>query len=285
MTFREADPMAWAFHRNTSRWPRVWEAPAVSESPEPPKEYPHAPILALPLPRFPATSLEDAVAGRSSCRSFSGAAIGQVDVSTLLGAAYGVQGRLWLSDAELLERPVPSAGGLYPLELYLLANRVDGLPAGIFHYASHSHRLEVLVRSPVASHMLGQLFLGQPYASDAAAVVLLTAVVARSLKKYGDRGYRYVLMEAGHVAQNLNLTAVALGLGSCNLGGFYDDALADLLGLDTDDEIPLYGVALGRPAVDDRAAGRNREDDIGQCTVPMPSTRPSGVAATSSRDE
>jgi SagB-type dehydrogenase family enzyme len=87
---------------------------------------------------------------------------------------------------------------------------------------------------------------------DAAVIVVLTTVLERSLWKYGDRGYRYQLLEAGHVAQNLNLVATALGLGSFNIGGFFDSDLANLLGLDIEEEIPLYGIALGTPFTDDR---------------------------------
>jgi SagB-type dehydrogenase family enzyme len=83
-------------------------------------------------------------------------------------------------------------------------------------------------------------------------VVVITAVPGRSLWKYGDRGYRYLLLEAGHAAQNLNLAAVEAGLGCCNLGGFFDEELAGLLLVDTEEEMPLYAVAVGVPASSDR---------------------------------
>jgi SagB-type dehydrogenase family enzyme len=89
--------------------------------------------------------------------------------------------------------------------------------------------------------------MGQPVACDAGVVLLIAADVQRLLRKYGDRGYRYILFEAGHVAQNLNLVAGALGLGSCNLGGFFDQELGHLLQLDAESEIALYGVAIGVP--------------------------------------
>lgn len=92
-------------------------------------------------------------------------------------------------------------------------------------------------------------------------VVVLSAVLARSLPKYGDRGYRYLLLEAGHVGQNLDLVASALGLGAVNLGGFYDDELARLLCLDPEWEIPLYATAIGVPTADDRMAQRRHPFD------------------------
>ena len=100
------------------------------------------------------------------------------------------------------------------------------------------------------------MFLGQPYLVNAAAIVLITAVVQRSLWKYEDRGYRYILLEAGHAAQNLNLCAEGLGLASLNLGGFFDEDVMALLKLDQDREIVLYGVALGKAAIDDRCERR-----------------------------
>jgi nitroreductase len=99
----------------------------------------------------------------------------------------------------------------------------------------------------------------QPYVGDASAIVLYTAVLERSLWKYTDRGYRYILFETGHVAQNVNLVAESLGLGSLNLGGFFDDQIAAFLGIDTDEEVPLYATALGVPADRDRSVIRRPE--------------------------
>ena len=95
------------------------------------------------------------------------------------------------------------------------------------------------------------------FLTSAAVVVVVSFVPGRSLVKYGDRGYRYALLEAGHLVQNLNLAAVALGIGTVNLGGFYDDELAGLLRIDPETEICLYASACGRPArPGDRMASR-----------------------------
>jgi SagB-type dehydrogenase family enzyme len=96
--------------------------------------------------------------------------------------------------------------------------------------------------------MVTYLFMGQPCVADAAAVLVLSAVAARSLGKYGDRGYRYLLLEAGHVGQNIALTAAGLDLGALALGGFHDDELAALLAIDPEHEVPLLAVAVGVPA-------------------------------------
>ncbi len=100
------------------------------------------------------------------------------------------------------------------------------------------------------------MFLGQPYLVQAAAIVVITAVVERSLWKYDDRGYRYIMLEAGHVAQNINLCAAGLGLASLNLGGFFDEDVMALLKLDPDRELVLYGIALGHSEVADRLESR-----------------------------
>lgn len=256
MTFRETDPVAWSFHRNTSRWPFHPPPPGGSEHPQAPKEYLGVPLQRLPPPGPPEAGLAEAIAARVSCRRFADEPVGLDQLSTVLAAAYGVSGHAVVGESELLERPVPSGGGLYPLELYVLARRVDGVAAGVHHYAPLHHGLERLGDGPVPAGVVAELFLGQPYVGDAALVVVLAAVVRRCLEKYGDRGYRYLLFEAGHAAQNLNLTAAALGLGTCNLGGFFDADLADLLGLDIEAEVPLYGIAVGRPSTTDRSQVR-----------------------------
>ena len=253
--FRKTSPLAWTFHRNTSRWPYNMRAMPDTQGqvlPSPYKEYFNVPVFPLPDSQFPPTTLQQAIAERRSCRRFSSVPLKTLELATLLKAAYGIEGRIFFGDQEFLERPVPSGGGLYPLELYLLVQRAEDFEPGIYHYAVLSHALEQLRALQLPRQFIADLFLGQPYLADAAAIAVLATVLDRSLWKYGDRGYRYILLEAGHVAQNLNLVAAALGLGSFNLGGFFDNDLANLLGLDIEEEVPLYGVALGTPATADR---------------------------------
>ncbi len=138
---------------------------------------------------------------------------------------------------------------------------VDGLDPGVYHYVPAAHGLELVRAVELPPAFLAYLFMGQPWVADAAVVAVISFVGARSLTKYGDRGYRYALLEAGHTMQNLNLAVAALGLGAVNLGGFYDDELAVLCGIDIEQEIPLYCCALGRPVADpsDRMAMRALE--------------------------
>jgi SagB-type dehydrogenase family enzyme len=254
--FRSDHPVAWSFHRNTSRWlHNSLETVAATEAaPRPPKEFPDAPFT--PLPAHHHTDLDRRLAGRASCRRFATEAVPLADLGDVLHAGYGVTGSAVLGPLEFLERPVPSGGALYPLELYCIVRAVSDLEPGIYHYAPVTDGLEQLRTVALPARFLTYLFMGQQLAADAAAIAVITAVPGRSLPKYGDRGFRYQLIEAGHVAQNLTLAAGDKHIGSCSLGGFFDDELAALLTVDTDYEVALYALALGYPAVRDRQQQR-----------------------------
>ena len=220
------------------------------------KEYLGTEPICLPEPLALSSTLQDCITGRVSCRHFSDQPMNLSQLSTVAKATYGIRGRSYFDGYELLERPVPSGGGLYPLELYFVVRNVEKIDPGIYHYAPLVHGLETIRSLEVPRQFLGEIFLWQPYVGDASVVVLCTAVLERSLWKYDDRGYRYILFEAGHVAQNVNLVAESLGLGSLNLGGFFDDRIAALLDIDIDQEVPLYGTALGVAAHGDRSVIR-----------------------------
>lgn len=256
---RDAHPLAWTFHRNTSRFAFNTLETDEGHYQSAPKEYPSAPFRPLPPPRVLHASLQEVLQRRVTCRCYASTSLALDDLSTLLVAAYGITGRTTFGSLEFLERPVPSAGGLYPLELYVLARRVEKIEPGIYHYAVVGHGLEQVREVLVPRALNDYLFMGQHYATDAAATVVIAAEGGRTLGKYGDRGYRYVLLEAGHCAQNLNLAAVALGLGTCNLGGFFDQELGHLMTLDPEREVPLYGVAVGLPATSDKDSQRGIE--------------------------
>jgi SagB-type dehydrogenase family enzyme len=247
--FRTAYPVAWSFHRNTCYWRyQIGNAPVLSEPVSPFKEYPEQPLVPLPAAQDLTSPLGETIRARFSCRQFLDNPLPLSILATLLHTCYGIQGRVPLGDDELLARPVPSAGALYPLEIYLLVRHVIDLRPGLYHYAVPAQALELLNVDPVPPVRLTEIFMGQSYAADAAVVLVLTALPARSLWKYADRGYRLILLEAGHLVQTLNLASAALGWGSVNLGGFLDMALGDLLGLDNELEVPLYAIAVGRPA-------------------------------------
>jgi SagB-type dehydrogenase family enzyme len=145
------------------------------------------------------------------------------------------------------ERPTPSAGALYPIELYLVTRSISGLPDGLYHYDALSHQLELRREGPLYD-TLADLCLGQPMVSRANLTVVLTANCQRTMWKYGQRGYRYVWLDAGHLAQNLCLTATAEALGAVTVGAFFDAELNILLDLPAGEEDAVYIVCIGQPA-------------------------------------
>jgi SagB-type dehydrogenase family enzyme len=196
--------------------------------------------FALPAPRADgATALERALAQRRSVRGFADRPLALADAGQLLWAAQGV------SDAARGLRTAPSAGGLYPLSLWLVAGRVDGLPAGAYRYDPPSHRLARQAGGDLRAGLAGAT-RDQRWVGDAPATVVIVARPARTAARYGARSDRFVAMEAGAAAQNLLLQAVALGLGATLVGAFDDAVLRRLLPL-ADDEQPLAIVALGHP--------------------------------------
>jgi SagB-type dehydrogenase family enzyme len=228
------------FHRATSRpGPGPPERVVRERRQEPPREYASAPLV-----RFPPPTDRHA---RRSCRAFAATPVALAHLGEVLHAAYGITGHRDAGQIDILERSVPSAGALYPLELYLLVHRAEGLASGRYHYAPVHHGLELLGPDLPATQA-ADLFYGQDIAAAAAVVVIVAAVLERITWKYGDRGYRYALFEAGHAAQSLDAAASARSLGTCHLGAFRDEALAATLGLDPEGEPPLYATALGPPA-------------------------------------
>jgi SagB-type dehydrogenase family enzyme len=236
--------LAWWFHAGTSYVASSPPSPSTAASAERPDE----PLLALPPPTGLRTSLDAAIAGRASCRRFSGTPLTLEEVSTLLHVAYGATGHTAVAGFEFELRPVPSAGARYPLEIHLVVWSVAGVRPGTYRYRPFGHGLEH-TGGHVSPEAGCDLFLGQRYLATAGALTVVTATVQTCLARYGDRGYRYLLLEAGHVAQNLNLATSALGLGSLNLGGFLDRSLGETLHLTV--QVPLYGVAVGRRSTDD----------------------------------
>jgi SagB-type dehydrogenase family enzyme len=204
------------------------------------------PTIELPAPLRPPMPIMDAIAARRSMRDFDAAPLGLEEVATLLHAGYGVVE--WLPTPSPSEpqgrRAVPSGGALYPLELYVLPLRVDGLQPALHHYDATTHRL---ARLP---HALDprEISVDTDAHAAAAAIVFVAAVFWRSRFKYGVRAYRFTLLEAGHVCQNVLLAAAALGLGSVVVGGFYDAIVDEALGLDGLHDSTLVTVCVGRPA-------------------------------------
>src|SRR5581483_3725737 len=204
------------------------------------------PTIPLPEPAPLEMRLDAAIGHRRSRRSFTDDPISTSMLSALLCAAYGVSGLLDVAqDTAQAVRTVPSAGALYPLDLYVSAQRVAGLRPAVYHFDPLARVLE--------RHRPGletdELESVSPYAdtvSGCAALVLVVAVFGRTRFKYGLRGYRFALLEAGHLAQNLLLAASALELAAVPIGGFFDRRADQLLGLDGVNESVLYTIPIGR---------------------------------------
>jgi SagB-type dehydrogenase family enzyme len=188
--------------------------------------------------------LGDVIARRRSIRDYVLRPMPLATLGRLLHATHGIKGQR--DDGELFfTRPAPSAGGLYPIEIYVAIQFVEGLDDGIYHYDPQAHELE-LVRAGLAHPALTRISLDQTMVLGANVVAILTAVPERTMWKYGQRGYRYVWLDAGHIGQNLYLVGTALGLGAVGIGGFFDRELNELLGLPPGEEA-IYLVCLGHP--------------------------------------
>jgi SagB-type dehydrogenase family enzyme len=194
----------------------------------------HLPAVELPPPMLGRARLRDVIAERRSRRSAAPSLLPRPSLAAILGAAYrSAHGR----------RPVPSGGALYPLELYVAALAVDEVAPAVYHYNPYRHRLERL--APVSAAAVGAALVEPDLADRAAALVIVTAMFWRTRVKYGLRGYRFALLEAGHAMQNAVLAATTLRVPALPLGGFYDRALDRLVGADSPDEASLYALLLG----------------------------------------
>lgn len=182
-------------------------------------------------------SVEEALYKRRSIRKFNNEPISIMELSKLLWAAYGVT----TADGR---KTTPSAGATYPLEIYVVATKVDKLKTGLYKYQSDSHSL-LLLRDKDISNQVAEATYQVEMCRSAPVIFIITAAVERTLSVYGERGMRYIFMEAGHSAQNLSLEGVTLNIGSVLVGAFDDDRLKKVLNL-PEGEIPLYIIPAGK---------------------------------------
>jgi SagB-type dehydrogenase family enzyme len=206
-------------------------APAPSEAPEG--------TVALPEPSLKGNvSVEEALQERRSVRAYAGAPLTLTDLGQTLWAAQGVTD-------ERGHRTAPSAGPLYPLEVYVVAGNIMGLKPGIYHYQPGEHLL-IQTASGDQRTALQAAAVDQAPVGNAPATVVIAAVPERTTADFGDRGMRYVFMEAGHAAENVYLQAAAINLGTVTIGSFDDDNVREVLGL-PENTTPLYLMPVGRP--------------------------------------
>lgn len=195
-------------------------------------------IIKLPEPVYDSPfSLEKAILKRRSIRRYKDEPLSIKEVSQLVWAAQGITDRGGL-------RTAPSAGALYPLEIYIVVGNVDKLTTGIYKYNPQEHEL-LLIKEGDMRRDLANAALGQAVVENGAIVIVISAVYERTTWRYGDRGIRYVHMEVGHVGQNISLQAVSLALGTVVVGAFYDDEVKRIMEM-PEEESPLYIMPVGR---------------------------------------
>lgn len=233
-----------SFHQQTkySRR-RLGEGPDWSIQPDLYKTYPDVDHVALHTPlSLSKTTFDETIKMRKSIRSFSTKPLSLEQLSYLLWASTGLQ----RTEQGWSFRTAPSAGALYPIETYLVVHRVQDLHSGVYHYDIRHHRLEQLTKGDYQD-AIAQAALDQEMCATAAVVFVWSAVFNRSKCKYGQRAYRYMYLDAGHIAQNLALATVSLGLGSCQVAALYDDEVNSIIGVDGKDESVLYLSVVGVP--------------------------------------
>jgi SagB-type dehydrogenase family enzyme len=192
--------------------------------------------MKLPEPKYTSNiSVEEAMLKRRSVRSYKDKALTVEEVSQIL---WSVQGKT----AEWGGRTVPSAGATYPLEIYLVAGKVEGIEPGVYHYNPANHSITIKKQSDVRSK-LAIAALGQEYIAKAPISIVISAIYERTTRRYGERGIRYVYMEAGHAGQNCHLQCETMGLGTVMIGAFDDEEVKRVLGIA---EAPLYIMPVGK---------------------------------------
>lgn len=202
-------------------------------------QIPPAETIQLPSPEHESdTSVEEALLSRRSVREYRDQPLGLAELTQLLWAAQGI------TDQNRGFRTAPSAGGLYPLELYVVIGDVEGVAPGIYKYRPPAHDL-VRVGQGDVREQLSDVAVEQRWVEEGAAVIVFAAVYERTTEKYGDRGIRYVHMEVGHAAQNVYLQAVSLDLGTVFVGAFFDEDLKQLLHME-ETETPLGIMPIGK---------------------------------------
>ena len=235
----------------TADWTLEQKMQAVAAAPQPPlyKKTDGAKSMPLPLHEKDTDSFFETLHARRTRRIFSQQPVSLGSVSKLLQTTWGVQGYIESPGfGPLVLKTSPSGGARHPIEVYLMALRVDGLGPGLYHYDVRDHALEVI--SSKATPQTARAYCAdQPYVADAAALFIMTGVFARNMWKYQHpRAYRVVLLDAGHLGQTFCLTATRMGLAPFTTAALKDTLIERHLGIDGISESVLYVTGIGMPA-------------------------------------
>ena len=196
-------------------------------------------MITLPEPMYCSShSLEECIKERHSVREYKDSSLSLHEVSQLLWVTQGV------TDAVRYKRSVPSAGATYPLFVYLVVGKVEGLSAGVYKYEPERHALQEMHSRDIRSALAGAA-LGQNFIRTAPVSIVIVADCSRTTTRYGERGIRYVHMEVGHVGQNICLECESLGLGTVAVGAFDDRSVSEVMELPPQEK-PLYIMPVGR---------------------------------------
>jgi len=196
----------------------------------------------LPGPDKVESELKKYIDGRTSVREYRDEPISKNELSYLLWCTQGVK----VVDGMHTFRTVPSAGARHALETFILVNNVDGLAAGVYRYLALEHKIQEFVMRQAVAGKIAYACFGQDFVKKGAVTFIWVAVTDRMTWRYSERGYRYILLDAGHVCQNLYLAAESIGCGVCAVGAYDDDIINTLLGLDGRSEFVIYIAATGK---------------------------------------
>ena len=210
--------------------------------PVPPfKEYPKATKIKLSIDKFPSVpNFFDILSRRRSKRGYKKASLSLKEISLLCYSAQGITG---VAGSYFL-RTAPSAGALYPIETYLAVNFSSEIEAGIYHLEVKDFSL-ALLKNGYMGKVLSELALGQAFLASASVIFIWSAVLGRTISKYGSRGLRYIFMDVAHICQNVLLASEAMGLKACPVGAFFDEELNKFLELKEGESV-IYMAAVGK---------------------------------------
>ena len=198
--------------------------------------------ICLPKPKdFSNLSLFECLKKRKSIRNFSDKPLTLEQLSNLLWASTGIQRK----ENGYYFRTAPSAGALYPIETYVVINNVKDLTNGVYHYSIEEHSLEEIKIGDYGIKAANAA-LGQVMCKKAAVVFIWTAIFQRSKWKYGQRAYRYIYLDLGHIAENLAIAATCMELGSCQIGALFDDEVNEIVDVDGKNESTIYMSVVGK---------------------------------------
>lgn len=215
---------------NSKDWPESWKTIEY-------KEYPRMKKIKL-NGETPSADFFKLIPERESIREFSGEPVRSDILSNLLKYSCGIV------EKNGTKRAQPSGGARYPIETYMLNFKRGELPDGVFHYNIADHALEHTWNKKFSENDFENLFT-YPWVKNSSFAIILTAIFDRNQRKYGERGYRHILLEAGHIGQNLYLSAGALGLSVCALSGVRDEKIEEVLDIDGVTESVVYCLVFG----------------------------------------